>query len=82
MPPLGSAAKNYDITAQLHFLPYAKTSKVCLKLYGMCWFWYVKPFQFRPILTLQAQICKSYPKNYIGAHLQFNIYRMLVEFHL
>jgi len=39
MPPLGAAAENYNIGAQLHFLLYTKTSKFFLKLYAIYWFW-------------------------------------------
>jgi len=91
MPPLGGAAKNYNIGAQLHSLPYAKTSKVWLKLYATYWLWCAQIYKFRPILALPAQIwyygvsvCKEISEIvYIDAQrLQYINYKTLVKFYL
>jgi len=38
MPPLGGAAKVFNMGVQLHSLHYAKASKVRLNLYDIYWF--------------------------------------------
>jgi len=71
MPPLGGAAENYNIGAQLHSLPYAKTSKVCLKLYAIYWFRCIETYWFRPIFSTAGtiwysgvSICKEISKKF------------------
>jgi len=54
MPPL-AIAKNY-IGAPLDSLPYAKTAKVCHKLYAYTGFGALKLTNFDRLLALQAQI--------------------------
>jgi len=51
MLPLGGVAKNYNISAQLHFLPYAKTLKVSFKLCVVYWFWCAQNYRFRSIFS-------------------------------
>jgi len=49
MPPLGGAAENYNIGAQLRSLLYANTSKFWLKWYAIYLFRCVQTCQFWPI---------------------------------
>jgi len=73
----GGATKNFNVGIQLHSVPYAKTSKACLKVYAVYWFWCAHTYQFRPIFSttstdLTLAMCpyaNSYPNNFIYVHI-------------
>jgi len=56
MPPLGGAADNYNIGAQLHFLPTQRHQKFALNYMLYTGLGAHKLTNFDPFLALQAQI--------------------------
>jgi len=91
MPPLGVAAENFNIGAQLAYIFCPMIIVKSLPKIIRYWFWCAQSNQSRPIfLALEAQIwhcavsvCKQMSeKLYIDARLQYNGYKVLVEFYL